>query len=50
MKTCSITLTKIPLESTPLDVEFPSSPITPTIVKANPSIPRGEALENVIPL
>ena len=39
-----------PLESTPLDVEFSSSPITPTIVVANPSIVRGEVPEDVIPL
>ena len=39
-----------PLESTSLDVEFPSSPVTPTMVTANPSIVRDEVLEDVIPL
>ena len=47
MKTYFITLTKIPLESTHLDVEFLSSPVTPAIVIANPSIPRGEVLEDL---
>lgn len=38
------------LDSTPLDVVFPYSPLTLTIVIANPSIIRGEVLEGVIPL
>ena len=41
---------KDPLESTPLNVEFPSSPVAPTIVMASPSIARGEILKDVIPI